>query len=168
MPEAAHGQPAPRLGELTVSECERTTEAPSPFPSRPPGRRPAAPCKGSSLRSTRWEGSHSGVLCWHGQRGFGPRDRGFDSCSRSRLNFALRAGALRSLVWSGRSVRHRGRAPARRGGRVLAGKHRRGASCRPARTRVSRGRLPVVSIMRLWLSGRASPCQGEGRGFESR
>ena len=26
----------------------------------------------------------------------------------------------------------------------------------------------LVLIMRTWLSGRASPCQGEGRGFESR
>ncbi len=25
----------------------------------------------------------------------------------------------------------------------------------------------IAAIMRAWLSGRASPCQGEGRGFES-
>ena len=29
-------------------------------------------------------------------------------------------------------------------------------------------RLVSVGAMRTWLSGRASPCQGEGRGFESR
>ena len=27
---------------------------------------------------------------------------------------------------------------------------------------------PLGTIMRKWLSGRASPCQGEGREFESR
>ena len=27
---------------------------------------------------------------------------------------------------------------------------------------------PAIYFMREWLSGRASPCQGEGRGFESR
>ncbi len=31
------------------------------------------------------------------------------------------------------------------------------------------GSIPVLgTIMREWLSGRASPCQGEGREFESR
>jgi hypothetical protein len=33
---------------------------------------------------------------------------------------------------------------------------------------VGTARLVVVSKMRVWLSGRASPCQGEGRGFKSR
>ena len=28
--------------------------------------------------------------------------------------------------------------------------------------------LLLADAMRKWLSGRASPCQGEGRGFESR
>jgi hypothetical protein len=27
--------------------------------------------------------------------------------------------------------------------------------------------IPSIIYMRTWLSGRASPCQGEGRGFES-
>ena len=27
---------------------------------------------------------------------------------------------------------------------------------------------PILKIMREWLSGGVSPCQGEGRGFESR
>ena len=30
------------------------------------------------------------------------------------------------------------------------------------------GSIPVLGIVREWLSGRASPCQGEGREFESR
>ena len=30
------------------------------------------------------------------------------------------------------------------------------------------GSIPVLGIAREWLSGRASPCQGEGREFESR
>ena len=29
-------------------------------------------------------------------------------------------------------------------------------------------RLHIYTSMRKWLRGRASPCQGEGRGFESR
>ena len=30
------------------------------------------------------------------------------------------------------------------------------------------GSIPVLGTLREWLSGRASPCQGEGREFESR
>jgi hypothetical protein len=30
-----------------------------------------------------------------------------------------------------------------------------------------RGHRPIMRGLRAWLSGRASPCQGEGRQFES-
>ena len=33
---------------------------------------------------------------------------------------------------------------------------------------VSEVTVRMIYYMREWLSGRASPCQGEGRGFESR
>ena len=38
----------------------------------------------------------------------------------------------------------------------------------PLSVSVVRFRLWAPEKMRKWLSGRVSPCQGEGRGFESR
>ncbi len=44
----------------------------------------------------------------------------------------------------------------------------KGADCKSVGNAFEGSNPSSSTIMREWLSGRASPCQGEGRGFESR